>query len=170
MSIHHFDLLRAATNRDVLRIHARGRRAPDSPFAHHPPVTALLDLEGDVPVLYEGDWATREAETSWNEDREVVGERPATVARRSRRPRRGRGPAGAVGRAAAQPGLDLTERAATLRDAVGNDRAPETVAKDNVKSLAVVLGCVLAVERGETVDVAGLLEAGQPQSSRRREG
>jgi predicted dehydrogenase len=44
MSIHHFDLLRAATDRDVHRIHARSWRVPDSPFVHHPAVAAIVDL------------------------------------------------------------------------------------------------------------------------------
>ena len=54
MSVHHFDLLRAATGRDVRGVQARGWRVPDSPFAHHPAVAALLDLEGGVPVVYGG--------------------------------------------------------------------------------------------------------------------
>ena len=74
MSIHHFDLIRAATGRDVRGVYARSWRVPDSPFVHHPAVAAILSLEGDVPVLYEGDWATLESETSWNGEWEVVGE------------------------------------------------------------------------------------------------
>jgi predicted dehydrogenase len=74
MSVHHFDLLRAATGRDVRSVYARGWRVPDSPFVHHPAVAAVLDLDDGVPVIYEGDWATREPETSWNGDWEIVGE------------------------------------------------------------------------------------------------
>jgi len=74
MSIHHFDLIRAATGRDVCGVYARSWRVPDSPFVHHPAVAALLDVEGGVPVIYEGDWATHEPETSWNGHWEIVGE------------------------------------------------------------------------------------------------
>jgi len=74
MSIHHFDLIRAATGRDVRGVYARSWRVPDSEFVHDPAVAALLDLEGGVPVLYEGDWATFGPETSWNGEWEILGE------------------------------------------------------------------------------------------------
>ena len=74
MSIHHFDLIRAATGRDVRGVYARSWRVPDSPFVHDPAVATLLDLEGGVPVVYEGDWATFGPETSWNGEWEIVGE------------------------------------------------------------------------------------------------
>jgi hypothetical protein len=47
----------------------------------------------------------------------------------------------------------------TLREAIGGDTWPETAAADNVKSLAVVLGCVTSIENGDRVDVAALLAA-----------
>ena len=54
MSIHHFDLIRAATGRDVRGVFARSSRVPDSPFVHDPVVVAVLDLDGGAPVFYEG--------------------------------------------------------------------------------------------------------------------
>ena len=63
-----------------------------------------------------------------------------------------------------QPRLEFAERAATLqalRAAVETGEVPETGAADNVRSLAVVLGCVEAVEGGGRVDVAGYLAAGR---------
>jgi predicted dehydrogenase len=74
MAVHHLDLLRAMTGREVRRIHARSWRAPDSPFHHHPTVAALIDLDDGTPVVYEGTWAHRGPETSWNGEWEVVGE------------------------------------------------------------------------------------------------
>ncbi|MGH3148538.1 MAG: Gfo/Idh/MocA family protein, partial [Rubrobacter sp.] len=74
MSIHHFDLLRAATGRDVRSVYARGWGAPDSSFVHQPAVAAVLDLADGTPVIYEGDWATRGPETSWNGEWEIFGE------------------------------------------------------------------------------------------------
>jgi predicted dehydrogenase len=163
MSVHHFDLLRAATGGDILRVHARARRVPDSPFAHHPAVTALLDLEGDVPVLYDGDRATHGPETSWNGEWEAVGERG--------RPLWQGGPddrgEGEVvlerwGQMPKPPALEATERTATLlalRTSIETGAAPGTAAADNAKSLAVTLGCVRSVETGEAVDLPALLDA-----------
>jgi predicted dehydrogenase len=167
MSIHHFDLIRAATGRDVRGVFARSWRVPDSPFSHHPAVAAILDLEGGVPVVYEGDWATREPETSWNGEWEIVGETGRLLWRGDAEDR-GEGEVllqrwGEEPRPVEQEVLEVVERAATLqslRAAVEDGGVPETAAADNVKSLAVMLGCVGSIEEGEPVDVAALLAAG----------
>ena len=166
MAIHHFDLLRAATGRDVRRVHARGWRAPDSPFAHHPEVSAVLDLDDGVPVVYRATWTARGPETSWNGDWELVGEEGRLLWTGDLEDRN-------VAeitveqwdepvRVLDQPALQFTERAATLRAlrvAVETDEEPETSASDNVNSLAVVLGCARSIESGETVDIPRLMEA-----------
>lgn len=167
MSIHHLDLIRAATGRSVSGVFARGWRVPDSPFAHHASVAAILDLDGGVPVVYEGDWATRGPETSWNGEWEIVGEAGRLLWTGDREDR-GVGEVllqvwGEGLRPVEQPDLEFVERQATLqslRAAVEEGGTPETAAADNVKSLAVVLGCVEAIERAERVDVPALLAAG----------
>jgi len=166
MAIHHFDLMRAATGRDVRGVFARGWRVPDSPFAHHAAVAAILDLDEGVPVVYEGDWATRGPETSWNGEWEIVGEAGRLLWKGETEERRegvvllqgwGEEP-----HPVKQEVIEFVEREATLqalRAAVEDDEAPETAAADNVKSLAAVLGCVGSIERGERVDVDALLAA-----------
>ena len=166
MSIHHFDLIRAATGRDVHGVYARSWRVPDSEFVHDPAVAALLDLEGGVPVVYQGDWATHEPETSWNGEWEIVGEAGRLLWSGSKEDRG----AGEVlferwdgePRLVEQRDLEFVEREATLqalRAAIEDGELPETTAADNVKSLAAMLGCVGSIESGEPVDVAALLAA-----------
>ncbi len=167
MSIHHFDLIRAATGRDVRGVFARSWRVPDSPFAHHPTVVALLDLEDGIPVVYEGDWATRGPETSWNGDWEIVGETGRLLWRGDLEDR-GEGEVflerwGEEPRLVEQEDLEFVERGATLqalRAAIETGELPETAAADNVKSLAVVIGCIGSIEEGERIDVAALVSAG----------
>ena len=164
MSVHHFDLIRAATGREVRSVFACSWRVPDSPFVHHPAVVAVLDLDGGVPVVYEGDWATRGPETSWNGEWEIVGERGRLLWRGDREDR-GKGEVllerwDDEPRPVEQEDLAFVERAATLqtlREAIEGDGWPETAAADNVKSLAIVLGCVASIENGDRVDVAALL-------------
>jgi predicted dehydrogenase len=166
MSIHHFDLIRAATGRDVRGVYARGWRVPDSPFVHHPAVAALLDLEGGVPVIYEGDWATFGPETSWNGEWEVTGE-AGRILWRGSEVDRGTGAVvferwGQEARLVEQHDFEFVEREATLqalRAAIESGEQPETAAADNVRSLAAMLGCVSSIESGEPVDVAALLAA-----------
>jgi len=166
MSIHHFDLIRAATGRDVRSVYARSWRVPDSPFVHHPAVAALLDLDGSVPVIYEGDWATHEAETSWNGDWEIVGEAGRLLWSGDEEDR-GIGEVvferwGQEPRPVEQHDLEFVEREATLqalRASIESGEPPETAAADNLRSLAAMLGCVKSIEKGEAVDVAALLAA-----------
>ncbi|MGH3147031.1 MAG: Gfo/Idh/MocA family protein, partial [Rubrobacter sp.] len=167
MSIHHFDLVRAATGRDVRGVCARSWRVPDSPFVHDPAVVALLDLEGGVPAVYEGDWATHGPETSWNGDWEITGEAGRLLWRGDREDR-GKGEVllekwSGETRTVDQENREFVERGATLqalRAAVEGGGQPETVASDNVKSLAVVLGCVASIEGGGYVDVGALVAGG----------
>ena len=166
MSVHHLDLLRAATGRDVHSAYARSWRVTDSPFVHDPAVAAILDLDGGVPVVYEGDWATHEPETSWNGEWEIVGEAGRLLWSGSKEDR-GSGEVvferwGHKSRPVEQPDLEFVEREATLqilRAAIEGGEPPETAAADNVKSLAAMLGCVRSIESGEPVDVAALLAA-----------
>lgn len=167
MSIHHFDLIRAATGRDVRNVFARSWRVPDSLFVHHPAVVAVLDLDGGLPAFYEGDWATHEHETSWNGEWEIVGERGRLLWRGDTEDR-GIGEVllekwGEKPSPVEQENLEFVERMATLqalREAIEGGGRPETAAADNVKSLAVMLGCVKSIENGDRVDVAALLAAG----------
>jgi predicted dehydrogenase len=166
MSIHHFDLIRAATGRDVSSVYAHSWRVPDSPFVHHPAVAAILDLEVGVPVIYQGDWATHEPETSWNGEWEIVGEAGRILWSGSEEDR-GIGEVvlerwGKEPCLIEQRDLEFVERGATLqalRAALEDGEPPETVAADNVKSLAAMLGCVSSIESGEPVDLAALLAA-----------
>jgi predicted dehydrogenase len=166
MSVHHFDLIRVATGRDVRGVSARGWRVPDSPFAHHAAIAAILDLDDGVPVVYEGDWATRGPETSWNGEWEIVGE-SGRLLWKGETEDRGEGEVllqrwGEEPHPVEQEAIEFIEREATLqalRAAVEEGEVPETAAVDNVESLAAVLGCVASIETGERVDVGALLAA-----------
>ncbi len=56
--------------------------------------------------------------------------------------------------------LTYTDRAATLeslRVAVEAGEPPETVATDNIKSVAIVAACLQSIETGTQVDVTELI-------------
>ena len=105
-----------------------------------------------------GDWATRDRETSWNGDWELLGKRgclrwtggeidPLTgdvILERWGHPPQ----------SVEQPPLPHADRLGTLqafRAAVATGREPETSARNNIQSLAIVLACVESIERGEAV-------------------
>jgi predicted dehydrogenase len=154
MSIHHMDLLRMLTGQEAVALDARGWRIPDSPYLHDPAVSALITLSGGAVARYEGNWATHDAETSWNGDWEVLGEDgilrwtggvddaltgDVTLQRR-----------GEPIVPLPLPELGFVDRAGTLesfRRAVEDGMAPETSGRDNLGSLRIVFGMVEAVER-----------------------
>jgi len=161
MAIHHLDLLRALTGRDVERVFARSWRVPDSPYLYDPAVIAVMTLEGGGSVAYEGDWAAHGRETSWNAEWELIGERGRVLwtggeddaTRGEVRLQRWGDEPELVG----QPRVTDEDQAGTLRafvEAVSAGRQPETSAADNLRSFAAVLACVESIERGEAVAVA----------------
>ncbi len=162
MAVHHLDLLRAMTGRQVRSIHGRSWRAPDSPFRHHPAVAALIDMEDGTPVDYEGTWAHRGPETSWNGEWEIVGEAGRLTWSGALEDRNvgevlleqwGEPPL-----AVEQPRLALTERAAVVQaliSAIESGEEPETSASDNLGSLAAMLGLVESIESGAPTKMGG---------------
>ncbi|MCW5849013.1 MAG: Gfo/Idh/MocA family oxidoreductase [Anaerolineae bacterium] len=156
MSIHHFDLLRCLTGQNVVQVYAREWPVPDSPYVYPPTVAALMTLDGGGTVVYEGNWASHGTETSWNAAWEVVGAagrllwNPGDMHSEEVWTQRW----GEALQPVALPGLDLTERDATLAAfarAVETGQPPETRAADNIHSLAIVFACIESIERGETV-------------------
>jgi predicted dehydrogenase len=168
MAIHHFDLLRAVTGQEIREIHARSWPVPDSPFVHHPGVTALLTLESGAAVVYDGDWAPRGPETSWNGEWELVGREARMTLGGGVRDER-TGDLRIVRRDGSTepvqiPPLAATGRAGTLqalRRAIEDGDAPAIAAHDNVRSLVLVLACIESIEAAAPVDVPALLRQAQ---------
>jgi predicted dehydrogenase len=164
MAIHHVDLVRAITGLEVSEVDARGWPAPGGPFRHDPTVSGVLELEGGVPVSYDGSWATPWAPTSWNGDWEVIGERARAtwsegvddalrgvvrLERRRQRPVR-----------VALPRLPALDRLGVLhelrRAAAAGDEA-EVGARDNLHSLAAVLALARSCEERRPVRLDEML-------------
>jgi predicted dehydrogenase len=178
MAVHHLDLLRAMTGREVRRFDGRSWHAPDSPFRHHPTIAALIDLDDGTPVIYEGTWAHRGPETSWNGEWEVAGEAGLLTWRGATEDRNVGEvllqPWGEPARTVEQPRLDLTERAAVLQALIGaieSGEEPETGASDNLGSLAAMLGLVESIESGAPVELGEVTEtaSGAPNNTQERE-
>ena len=74
MCVHHFDLVRFVTGRDISRVYAQTFRPGWSWYEHNPGLKAVFDLgpaadgSGDpsIPFSYSGDWSARGRNTDWN--------------------------------------------------------------------------------------------------------
>jgi predicted dehydrogenase len=160
MAIHHVDLVRAITGREVVAVDARGWPAPDGPFRNTPTVTALLELVGGIDVSYDGSWAPPFGETSWNGDWELIGSRARAtwtdgiddaltgVVRLDRygaRPRRAPLPRIAV--------LDRLGVVAELRRAIRDGDEPEVSVRDNLRTLSTMLALARSCDERRPVRV-----------------
>lgn len=161
MAIHHVDLVRSVTGREIAEVDARSWAVPDGPFRHDPAVSALLTLTDGTPVAYEGTWAEALGrETSWNGDWELVGTKGrVTWTGGVQAALRGTVNVSAHGqpsRRAALPVLPAVDRLAVLHEArraiLAGDE-PETSAADNLRTLAAVLAMARSTEERRPVKV-----------------
>lgn len=66
MAIHHIDLIRAVTGKNIARITAHTFNPSWSWYQHHAGLKMLLELEDGTPITYSGDWSGKGKSTSWN--------------------------------------------------------------------------------------------------------
>ena len=167
MAVHHLDLVRAVTGRNITRVYARTFKPSWSWYAHNPGLKMTLDLEGDVFGSYSGDWSGKGRNTDWS------GEWRLQCAQGSihfdrRNPNR-------IVLARSSRGFkdDSTEQTmlldevphagqlgtlALLAHAIRTGETVELSAESNLWSFAAVMAGVQSAESGQAVDVASLLK------------
>jgi len=166
MAIHHFDLIRFVTGRNILRVQAREFRPEWSWYQHSPAAFALLDLEGGMPFTYLGDWTARGRPTSWNGNWRLQGGQGAVYCehetiRIARCEKWGKEPSEETVELEKPP---LTAQTATLHrfaEAIRAGKAGALGVEDNLWSFAAVRAAVESARRGgDVVDVAAWMREG----------
>lgn len=162
MAIHHLDMLRAIAGRNANSIAVESWRMPDSPYEGDVALAALIRLEGGLPVVYRGNWASVGPQTTWNGDWRILTDRGrlAWV-----------GWSGedhedqvtwqafdcqAEPEVLRQEPLARSGFAGSLHafvEAVTTGTEPETSAADNLHSLAMLFAGVASAERGGSVAI-----------------
>jgi predicted dehydrogenase len=66
MAIHHLDLIRAVTGRNIARVTAQTFNPAWSWYEHHAGLKMLLELDDGTPFSYSGDWSALGRQTTWN--------------------------------------------------------------------------------------------------------
>lgn len=164
MAIHHFDLIRAVTGRNITRVTAHSFSPPWSWYKHDPGLKMLLELEGGLPFSYSGDWGAHGRCTTWNgtwrlqcaEGSLHLEADEITIARCdkwSKNP---------VEEAVEPSPLPTSEREATLHrfaQAIRTGRPAETNGADNLHSFGAVMAAVTSAREGRTVPLAEILGA-----------
>jgi predicted dehydrogenase len=162
MAIHHLDLIRAVTGRNIARVTAQSFRPAWSWYQHEPGLKMLLELDDGTPFSYSGDWSALGRQTSWNgnwrlqcaagsihNDKDVV-----SVARSEK-----------WFKNEAEEKIDfppppqngLARLLADFARAIRTGEPAETSGADNLWSFAAVMAGVQSATEKRTIDVASLL-------------
>jgi len=165
MAIHHVDLIRAITGKNIVKVTAQTFRPAWSWYKHHPGLNMLLELDGGVQFSYTGDWSARGHCTTWNgawrlqfdtgsieytHDGKIV-QTTSTFFHADQN--------------ATQIAPDNTghegQRAVLdcFVNAIRTNTPAEVNGRDNLWSFGVVSAAVLSAQQGRTVDVRELIEA-----------
>jgi predicted dehydrogenase len=166
MAIHHLDLIRSMTGRNIVSVFAQTFRPAWSWYAHNPALKMLLELEGGISFSYSGDWSALGRRTNWNgawrlqcaqgsihygddaQDRIVVA-----------RSERGFEPAVSEETAGIDD-LEWSGQRATLHlfsEAIRTGRPAEISGEDNLWSFGAVMAAVKSAEQQRQVDVIDLI-------------
>ena len=164
MAIHHVDLIRAITGRDIVAITARSFRPSWSWYAHEPGLKMLLDLEGGLPFSYSGDWSARGRGTGWSGDWHLQGSTGALHLQKdkiflARSERWGKDETFEEIPPSPEERPAQSETLRRFAEAIRTGVPAETSGLDNVRSLAVVIGAIRSVKEKRTVTLEEILSA-----------
>lgn len=170
VSIHHYDLIRFFTGADCKNVYCRVWRPSWSSFEGKPNVEAVLEMTNGVMVTYNGSWAARGKETSWDGNITLTGDKGClTLDADGKVLFYSHKKADAVvldtgmqqGKEIELPKMQYTEMEYgfhMLMDSLEQDRIPETTLEDNVKSFVMVMASMESVKSGKTIDCIELLK------------
>jgi len=169
MAIHTFDAARFITGQDALTALAHEWNPPVSWYDYDASAVAVFEMTGGIVYTYRGSWCAEGLPTTWESSWRVIGER-GTVLWDGGDQFRCEVVAGDTGFIRPVKAVEVplggfagepTGHAGVIAEflnCIRNGGIPQTVAADNIKSLAMVHAAVASAERGCKVKVTELLE------------
>jgi predicted dehydrogenase len=170
MAIHTFDSARFLAGEEPLTAFGTSWNPAGSWYAHGASAAVTFEMTGGVVFTYRGSWCAEGLPTPWESQWRIVGTQGSVVwdGAESLRCEIVRSDDGFLREHASvpTPTLQRTEfghwHAASIRaylDAVRAGRTPETVATDNIRSLAMVFAAIESAETHRRVSIASLTGA-----------
>ncbi len=171
MSIHHFDQIRGILGLNPVKIKATSWNTKWSWFKGNPIASVIFEMESGTIVSYNGNWVSSGWETTWDGDWRIQGENGeihwfdnkvilqpkdifVSVFQDGAIEQNGKLVFDLVD-------MENEERMATIDEfaaSINEDRQPQTNGRDNLYSLAMVLGAKYAAKTGETVEISEVLD------------
>lgn len=163
MAVHHFDLIRASTGKNILRVENQSFRPAWSWYAHEPGANVLMELEGGMPFAYSGDWSARGRGTSWNgnwrlqcAEGSLHWDNDKIFVARSER--WGRDYSEEEVEVTPVQHEDLGGTLHSLAEAIRTGVPAPTSGEDNLRTFAAVMSAVKSAQEKRPVEVAELLD------------
>jgi predicted dehydrogenase len=164
MAIHTFDAMRYVIGRSPRAVYCHEANPAGSWYADGASAAAIFEFDGGAMATYRGSWSAEGANTSWESRWRVIGTRGTLLwdGGDGFEARVVTGSEGFLRDTAAVEVPEPSDPAATdghasvIRDFVASleaGRDPETVATDNLKSLAMVFGAIESAETGRRVEI-----------------
>ncbi len=163
MAIHHFDLIRCVTGRDIVKINAQSFQPNWSWYQNDAGLKALIELEGGLPFSYSGDWSARGRSTPWNGDWRLQFESGSLHFERNEISiaRSEKWSANETIETVEAPPIEREAQTATLHlfaQAIRSGEMNEISGKNNLASFAAVQAGIISAEENRIVDVRELIE------------
>lgn len=165
MAIHTLDAARFISGKQPLAVYCHESNPASSWYAHGSVANAIFELSDDVVFTYRGAWSAEGANTSWDSSWRIVGSK-GTLLWDGETGFSANVVAGCEGffrPLETVPVLPADATAETLGhasvlmdflDAIERGAAPETVASDNIKSLAMVFAAIESARTRQRVEIA----------------
>lgn len=165
MAIHHLDMIRAVTGRDIVKVTAQSFRPAWSWYGHQPGLKMLLELEGGIPFSYSGDWSARGRFTSWSGDWRLQGEtgslhfeRDKVLLARCEKWMQNETIEPVVARTLERSGAQATLH--LFAESIRSGTPAEISGEDNLQSFGAVMAGVQSARENRSVEVREIVEAG----------
>ncbi|WP_180954974.1 Gfo/Idh/MocA family protein [Bacillus sp. V3-13] len=177
MAIHHFDQIRGILGLEPVSIKAHSWNPKWSWFKGNAVASVLFEMSNGAVVSYTGSWVSRGWETTWDGDWRIQGEEGEilwannqvivkphdifkSVFMQGARETNGELLVDLVELPAEERWASLQEFAESILE----NREPETSGRDNLLSLAMVLGAVQSVKTGNKVLIEEILNSSKAES------
>lgn len=164
MAIHTFDAARFLTGADPLAVYCKEWNPAGSWYRHDASAIAIFEMTNGIVYTYRGSWCAEGLPTSWQASWRIVGRNGSVL---------WDGNENMQAQIVAQPGGFITKyqdvaiapytssedtngHLSLLREfllCLQTGEIPETIADDNIKSLAMVFGAIESAETGKRVSI-----------------
>ncbi len=166
MAIHHLDMVRCITGRNITRVTAQTFNPAWSWYQHHAGLKMLMELDNPggppLPLSYSGDWSAHGRNTSWNGNWRLqcasgslhLDLDQITLVRNERW---GKNPTSEVIEPTPLPRHEQVQTLHDFAQAIRTAAPAETSGQDNIWSFAAVMAAVRSAEERRSVNVAELV-------------